>query len=74
VTVLAVAEDVDDNVPRELLAELEREPRHVDYGLRVFPVHVEYRNGSILATSVGKKVDRASFVEVVNPIWLFTTK
>ena len=69
VPVAPVAEDIHHNVGGEPLAELKRQTGHVDHGFRVVAVHVEGM-GIIFETSVGKKVDRASLLEVVKPIWL----
>ena len=73
-TAAAVADQVDDDVLVERLAELEGQPRHPDARLGVVAVHVEDRRLDHPG-DVGGSTPRSATTagEVVKPTWLLTT-
>ena len=74
VAVLAVAVHVDDDVLLEALAELHREARHLDDGLRD-PRRSRGRPGPAASRDVGAVARGARVLgAVVKPIWLLTTR
>ena len=73
VAVPAVADEVDDHVAPERLAELDRQPRRLHDRLGVVAVDVEDRGlDRSWRRRWGSGVNRSSSGDVVKPIWLLT--
>ena len=74
VTVQPVADEVDDDVLVELLAEGDSEPADAHTGLRVVAVHVEDRRLHHLRDIGRVHRRRAAATGVVKPSWLLITR
>ena len=69
-----VADQVDQHVVAELLAEGEREAHRADAGRDVVGVDVDDRHVEALRQVGAQRVERASSGSVVKPIWLLVMR